>query len=191
MSFRDVISKVICSQGFDLEIIATSKNRCSYIYKGAVYQDYVELPEAVKKRLYDILDDNIFTREALWKLVRIYGKIEAVERICWCLFGSFDSEPDLNLDTLSSQPEISRHCISCQYDKPFCCRCYEPLTRQEQTCFLLYRKGLSDKEIATMLCLSYHTIANHFRNALAKMHDLYGTDVNRAFVVNKLTNAGL
>jgi len=191
-TFLHTLQEIIKADGYQLEIIATSeKNHCEFIYQGETFRSFEELPEIMKHYLSGLFCSNKELCNAYDFLREKFNDNEAVERLCWCFFGGFDSAPDINTQTGDVETEVPVQCISCQYDRPFCRKVFMPLTKREQQIFLLAREGLTDKEIAQKLDISYNTIATHFQNALEKVRGNVGRDVTRAFVIKELTKAGL
>ena len=191
-TFLHTLQEIIKADGFQLEIVAKEEiNHCEFIYQGETFRSFEELPEIMKQYLSGLFNSKKELCGAYDFLREKYSDSEAVERLCWCFFGGFDSKPDINTQTGDVQTEVPVQCMSCQYGRPFCKRVFMPLTKREQQIFLLAREGLTDKEIAQKLDISYNTIATHFQNALEKVRGSVGRDVTRAFVIKELTKAGL
>jgi len=113
------------------------------------------------------------------ELAKLYGPLEAEERLCWCLFGSLDGSVDVNVSKNSANIEVSSHCSVCQYKKPFCHRVLPGLTPRQQECIKLMRQGKTDKEIAGCLGISVNTVVNHMTNAVAHIREIQGSNITR------------
>lgn len=120
-----------------------------------------------------------------------YGVLEAEERLCWCLFGSLDGSTDIDVLRGKASIEISSHCSACQYEKPFCNRVLEGLTSRQQECIMLMRSGLTDKEVARELGISYLTVIKHINNAVERFRDMTGKPITRQYIISQLNIAGL
>ncbi|MEG1899430.1 MAG: helix-turn-helix transcriptional regulator [Bacteroidales bacterium] len=187
-SFQHALSSVMEEQSNGLEIVAVSKNKVSVIYKNKIYQNYNELPLPAR---YSIAKAITKYSPAYNMLRKSYSVLEAEERMCWCLFGSFDSTVDINIFPTKANIEISTHCAKCQYEKPFCYRELKPLTHREQQCFILMRSGYTDKEIAAKLGIAYTTVVKHVYQAVSKFSDKVGRQVTRAYILTALQEAGV
>ena len=155
---------------------------------GQVYDSYIDLPLEARFAVARILTN--FKTE--YKLLRnVYSADEAEERMAWCLFGSFDSKADINVATGRYNYELSSHCDKCQYKKAFCRRVMPNLTKREQECFILMRKGLTDKEIANKLGISWLTVNKHFSNAINRLRDITEHNFTRQYIINELAAAGI
>lgn len=186
--FQNVLAKVLEQSGNGIEIVAAEQNRVHFIYQGRVYNQLSDLPQTAQFAVIRSLTEY---RRVYNELQSIYGQEETIQRMCWCLFGSMDSSVDINVATGRSKVEVSTHCRSCQYSKPFCCQVVKPLTLREQQCFSLMRLGKTDKEIALLLNVSYSTVVKHFTNGVEKFRELSGERVTRAFVLTILQEAGI
>lgn len=197
-NFLNTIQTLLNDSGDTIEIVdAGQPYKIKIINKGKIYNGLSDpvLPTNVYTIIHNVILNNPCLCGIYVHLYNEYGSIEAEERICWCMFGGFDSKPDIIIRDVASEDtfnlEIRPACAKCPYGKPFCKRFVIPLTDREQQCFVLMRIGLTDKEIANRLGISYNTIASHVQNALEKVRRLVGRPVTRAFVVDLLTKAGI
>lgn len=187
-TFQNVLAEVLKETGDGLEIIAVAKNQVNYIYRGTVYNSFSSIPPTAQ---FAIMRNLSNYRKVYTDLARKVGHEEAINRMCWCLFGSADNAVDIDVSTGRSKIEVASHCINCQYEKPFCCKVLAPLTKREQQCFLLMRTGMTDKEIARKLNLSYLTVIKHMNNAVAKFRDMTDQNITRSYILTKLQEAGI
>jgi len=185
-NFQKTLCSVLEQQSESLEFISTGLNKLKIIYKGVVYESYSELPKTARFAIARSIQPYaaVYT-----KLRESYGVIEAEERLCWCLFGSFDAYADI-FDG-QAHVEIASHCESCQYEKPFCNRVLSHLTQRQQECFLLMKKGMTDKEVANVLGISYLTVIKHMNNAVERIREISGSNITRQYIINQLNLAGL
>lgn len=197
-NFLTTIQSLLNESGDTIEIVDAGRPyKIQIINKGKIYNGLSDpqLPQDVFSRIHKVILNDPCLCEIYVRLYHVYGVLEAEERICWCMFGGFDSKPDIIISDVASEDtinvEIRPACAKCPYGKPFCMRFVIPLTDREQQCFILMRIGLTDKEIANRLNISYNTIASHFQNALEKVRELVGRPVTRAFVIDLLTKAGI
>lgn len=186
--FQLALSEALEQQSEKLELISKGENKLWAIYKGKVYENYAELPKTARFAIARCIQpySDVYTT-----LRMNYGVLEAEERICWCLFGSVDGSSDIDVSRGKSSIEISSHCQICQYEKPFCNRVLEGLTSRQQECILLMRSGLTDKEVAKRLGISYLTVIKHINNAVERFRDMTGKPITRQYIISKLNIAGL
>lgn len=184
-NYQITISSVLDDHSNNIEAVSKGLNKVSVLFRGVVY-DYPKLPVEARFAFARSLQPymNIYHQ-----LEEKYGAMEAEERLCWCLYGSFDSQPDIS--STGSNVEISSHCTSCQYEKPFCHRVLPYLTKRQQECFLLMRKGLTDKEVAEILHISFLTVIKHMNNAVERVRNILNEPVTRQYILNDLANAGI
>lgn len=171
-----------------LELISKGPNKLRAIFHGEVFEDYKDLPNEARFAIARVVQPYINIYDSL---ARKYGAIEAEERLAWCLFGSFDGAVDIYVNKNRANMEVSSHCQSCQYGKPFCNRVVPGLTPRQQECIQLMRQGKTDKEIAYCLGISVNTVINHMTNAVARIRELHGSNVTRTYIINELTLAGV
>lgn len=185
-NFQKTLCSVLEQQSESLEFISTGLNKLKCIYKGVVYESYSDLPKTARFAIARSIQPYaaVYTQ-----LRQSFGVIEAEERLCWCLFGSFDSSADISEGR--AHYEIASHCEKCQYEKPFCNRVLSHLTQRQQECFLLMKKGMTDKEVANVLGISYLTVIKHMNNAVERVREISGSNITRQYIINQLNLAGL
>lgn len=186
-NFHLMLDSVLDSSSQQLELFSSSRNKLSAIYNGVVYPTYFELPLEAR---FAIARATAQYYVAYNMIREQYSADEAEERIAWCLFGSLDSQADINVKTGAVAVELSAHCQKCQYAKPFCSQILPYLSRREQQAFLLMRKGLSDKEVASKMSITLRTLHKHTSNALQRLTDVAGQPINRQYIISKLMEAG-
>lgn len=187
-NFHLALTKALEQQSESLELISKGVNKVRAIYKGTIYENYSDLPKTARFAIARCIQpySAIYT-----KLREQYGVLEAEERLCWCLFGSLDSSPDIDVSRGRASVEISSHCQSCQYGKPFCNKILPGLTPRQQECVILMRKGLTDKEVANILGISYLTVIKHMTNAVERFRDMTGKPITRQYIITQLNLAGV
>lgn len=186
--FQTALSEALEQQSESLELISKGVNKLWAIYKGRVYENYADLPKTARFAIARCIQPyaGVYTQ-----LREKYGVLEAEERLCWCLFGSLDGSTDIDVARGKASIELSSHCSSCQYEKPFCNRVLEGLTSRQQECILLMRSGLTDKEVANRLGISYLTVIKHVNNAVERFRDMTGKPITRQYIISQLNIAGL
>jgi hypothetical protein len=187
-SFQEALSPALSADSESLEIIGREKNKVTAIYNGIVYHNYSELPRRARFSIARALSPLL--REYTY-FEKKYGSLEAEERMVWCLFGSMDCKPDFNISKGKYNIEVSSHCTFCQYIKPFCKRVLPNLTPRQQECYTLMRRGMTDKEIANNLGISYYTVLRHMNNAVERVRDSTGINATRQTIINDLNYAGI
>lgn len=186
--FQKTLSSVLEQNSESLELISKGKNKVRAIFKGVVFENYSDLPKEARFAIARCIQPHL---SAYTMLRKTYDVLEAEERLCWCLFGSFDGSIDVQLHNNKANVELSSHCTKCQYEKPFCNRVLPGLTPRQQECILLLRKGLTDKEVAQVLNISYLTVIKHIDNAVRNFRDMTGKNVTRQYIVSQLNIAGI
>lgn len=186
--FQLALSEALEQQSESLELISKGVNKLWGIYKGKVYENYADLPKTARFAIARCIQpySDVYTSLRLK-----YDVLEAEERLCWCLFGSLDGSSDIDVRRGKASIEISSHCSSCQYEKPFCNRVLPGLTLRQQECILLMRTGLTDKEVANKLGISYLTVIKHINNAVERFRDMTGKPITRQYIISQLNLAGL
>lgn len=186
--FQMALTEALEQQSESLELISKGVNKLWAIYKGKVYENYAELPKTARFAIARCIQPyaGVYTQ-----LREKYGVLEAEERLCWCLFGSLDGSSDIDVHRGKASVEISSHCKQCQYEKPFCNRVLPGLTTRQQECILLMRSGLTDKEVAMKLGISYLTVIKHINNAVERFRDMTGKPVTRQYIISQLNIAGV
>lgn len=187
-NFQQALNLALEQQSESLELISKGTNLLRAIYNGKIYENYSDLPKSARFAIARCIQD--YT--AAYTMLRAkYDVLEAEERLCWCLFGALDGSADINVATGKASFEISSHCTQCQYEKPFCNKVIPGLTARQQECILLMRRGLTDKEIALRLNISYLTVIKHINNAVERFRDMTGQNITRQYIITQLTLAGL
>jgi len=184
-NYQIALSSVLDDHSDSIEAVSKGLNKVSVFYRGVVY-DYDKLPLEARFAFARSFQPHISVYRSLEAK---FGALEAEERLCWCLYGSFDSHPDISSN--KANIEVSSHCLVCQYEKPFCHRILPYLTHRQQECFLLMRKGLTDKEVANELDISFLTVIKHMNNAVERIRMILGKPVTRQYILNDLVNAGI
>jgi hypothetical protein len=186
--FQTALTSVLEQNSENLELVSKGVNKLRAIYRGVVYENYSDLPKTARFAIARCIQSysSIYT-----ELREKYGVLEAEERLCWCLFGSFDGSADINVTLGKSKREISSHCTKCQYSKPFCKQVLDGLTPRQQECIMLMRTGLTDKEVALKMGISYLTVIKHIDNAVHRFRDMTDKPITRQYIVSQLTLAGL
>lgn len=186
--FQTALTSVLEHNSESLELVSKGVNKLRAIYKGVVYENYSDLPTSARFAIARCIQPycDVYT-----SLREKYGVLEAEERLCWCLFGSFDGAADIDCSRSRSHSEISSHCNKCQYSKPFCNRVLDGLTPRQQECILLMRSGLTDKEVARKLGISYLTVIKHIDNAVHRFRDMTDKPITRQYIVSQLNLAGI
>lgn len=187
-NFQLALTKALEQNSEKLELISKGVNKLRAIYKGVVYENYSDLPKTARFAIARCVQSYASVYSSLAKE---YGALEAEERLCWCLFGSLDSSPDIDVSRGRASVEISSHCQSCQYGKPFCNKILPGLTPRQQECVILMRKGLTDKEVANILGISYLTVIKHMTNAVERFRDMTGKPITRQYIITQLNLAGV
>ncbi len=188
-NFQKALSTSLEQHSGGLELISKGPNKLRAIFRGNVYENYLDLPKEARFAVARVLSSfsDVYTT-----LRDKYDSAEAEERMAWCFFGSFDGNVDINTNSLrNARIEISSHCQKCQYDKPFCCKTIANLTPRQQECFILMREGLTDKEVAMKLGISSCTVIKHMNNAVERFRDITGRRVTRQYIISQLQTAGL
>lgn len=186
--FQEVLSSVLEQQSEKLELVSKGTNKLRAFYQGVVYENYSDLPKSARFAIARTIQPYLGVYTSLRKK---YSVLEAEERLCWCLFGSFDGSVDIDVYRGKSKAELSAHCSVCQYEKPFCNRVLPGLTPRQQECIMLCKKGMTDKEVALKLGISYTTVVKHIDNAVQRFRDITGRPVTRQFIITQLNLAGL
>lgn len=186
--FQLALTEALEQQSESLELISKGVNKLWAIYKGKVYENYADLPKSARFAIARCIQQYAGVYTSLRKK---YGVIEAEERLCWCLFGSFDGATDIDVSIGRASVELSSHCTSCQYEKPFCHKVLKGLTPRQQECILLMRSGLTDKEVARKLGISYLTVIKHIDNAVHRFRDMTDRPITRQYIVSQLNVAGI
>lgn len=186
--FQEVLSSVLEHNSENLELVSKGVNKLRAIYKGVAYENYSDLPKSARFAIARSIQPYVGVYTTLREK---YSEIEAEERLCWCLFGSFDNTSDIDVSRGRAKVELSSHCAVCQYSKPFCNRVLPGLTPRQQECFMLCRKGLTDKEVAMRLGISYTTVVKHVDNAVQRFRDITGKPITRQYIISQLNLAGL
>jgi predicted DNA-binding protein (UPF0251 family) len=172
-----------------LEFISKGINRVRPIFRGKVYENYVDLPREARFAVARVLSSYPDVYNSLREK---YDVLETEERMAWCFFGAFDGNIDILVDSpRKARIEIASHCQKCQYEKPFCCKTIANLTPRQQECFILMREGLTDKEVAMKLGISSCTVIKHMNNAVERFRDITGRRVTRQYIISQLQTAGL
>lgn len=185
-NFQKALCSVLDPESDGIEFISKGLNRVTCLYKGHVYDQYADLPKTARFAIARAIQpySDVYT-----ELREQYSVLEAEERLVWCLFGSFDGSADISNGIANY--ELSGHCTRCQYAKPFCHRVLNHLTARQQECFILMRRGLTDKEVACQLGISPLTVIKHMTNAVERIRDYTGLNISRQYIINQLTIAGL
>lgn len=187
-NFHYALNQCLERDSGKLELISKGVNKLRAIYNGVVYENYSELPKtarfAIARCIQPHYDDYTMLREK-------YDQMEAEERLCWCLFGSFDGQSDIDVRLCRGKCEIPSHCKVCQYEKPFCKKVIVGLSPREQECILLMREGMTDKEVALRMGISYLTVIKHMNNAVQRFRDITGRNITRQYLINQLSIAGI
>lgn len=187
--FQKALNIALEAHSGGLELVSKSTNRVRSFYRGVVYENYADLPREARFAIARVLSSytNVYN-----SLREKYSALEAEERMVWCFFGSLDGNCDINTSNpRSSKIEISSHCVKCQYEKPFCRKTLANLTARQQECFILMGGGLTDKEVAQVLHISYLTVIKHMNNAVERFRDVTGTRVTRQYILSQLQIAGV
>lgn len=186
--FQSALALALEQQSESLELISRGVNKLRAIYKGKVYENYADLPKSARFAIARVIQPYVHVYN---KLREKYGVLEAEERLCWCLFGSFDGACDIDVARGRCSVELSSHCEKCQYEKPFCNRVLPGLTPRQQQCIILMRTGLTDKEVALKLGISYLTVIKHINNAVERFRDMTGKPITRQYIISQLNLAGI
>jgi len=171
-----------------IEITATEPDGILILFDGSTYNSYEELPHdaqiSIEKVLVKYPNAFAIVQQAG------YSGVEAINRILRCLFGSFDSMPDIDCTKGESNIEYPSYCTKCEYAHQFCIRKIGELSKGETEVALSIASGKTDKEIANAKGRSENTVRNQRKSIERKLRFITGKLVNSAVITNYIHQYG-
>jgi DNA-binding CsgD family transcriptional regulator len=149
----------------EIEIFGDRNTRKVYFLQGGRALSFDEMPEALKKKLLDmLLKDDLAMND-----LQGFGYKKALEEFAFCVYGTADSNPDFDLngepqesDNFRCNKEGGCHCMKWQSK----CIDYngKKITGRQLTIIDLLKVGLPGKAIAARLGITESTLNTHKKN---------------------------
>ena len=171
-----------------IEITAKEPDGILILFDGKAYTGFDQLPDDVQISIEKVLAK--YPQAFAVLLNDGYAGTEAVNRLLRCLFGGFDSSPDIDLKTGEVNVEYPSHCTECLYSRQFCKRNIGELSRIETEVAISISQGKTDKEIANAKGRAENTVRNQRKNIEKKLRRITGLLANTAVITNYIHQYG-